>query len=163
MKAIFCKIKKLLKLIVTFCKNLFIKFDFGKYIHYSSGNIEVKNVIDPIIKFSIFLALPISLALFILGCFFNKDYLIITGIIITILDVFFFFTQYRFFAKKDPDRLQSEKYLLESKRIDIESQKNNKRIIVNQENLIEDKPIDVDEQNLNLSLPDEEDTGDKNG
>ena len=68
-----------------------------------------------------------------------------------------------FLQKKIPDRLQSEKYLLESKRIDIESQKNNKRIIVNQENLIEDKPIDVDEQNLNLSLPDEEDTGDKNG
>lgn len=96
-----------------------MKFNL-KNLQYDSGSIEVKNIMDPIIRLASYFVTPLGLALIVAGIIYNMMIFLYIVVLVVVALIIFFMYQYNQFAKKDPDRLHSEKYLLERRKLDIE-------------------------------------------
>jgi len=94
-----------------------IKF---KGFMYKTGNVEIKNAVDPIIRLGIFVTLPSSFICIVAGIWAEIYSLTITGIISPIGLMIFFFFKYHYFSINDPDRLQTEKFQLEKQKMLLE-------------------------------------------
>lgn len=127
-----------------------------KLFSYQTGTIQVKNVIDPIIKFSAWFCTPICLVALFLGWLSNNNIFIVGSFIIIIIIIGFFIYQYSFFAKKDPDRLHSEKYLLELRKLEL-GKETKKEINIPLSEQILELPISDELVKINESSADEED------
>src|SRR5271157_6007089 len=109
------KIKELTKKIFKNISSLiregikFMKLKLGHF-RYDSGHYELRNVVDPIIQFGIFGVVPITIICIIIGAIYEISFLIWSGLSFFILLIGFFCYKYEFFSKKDPDRLQTEKF-----------------------------------------------------
>jgi len=107
---------------------------------YNSGTVEIKNVVDPIIRLGIFIVLPSSIVCFILGAIFNIIILVYSGIAFLSILIFYFLYKYNYFSKNDPDRLQTEKYQLEKSKMVMEYEAK-KQIAVPSDSLITTIPL----------------------
>jgi len=110
-----------------------MKLDFWK-VHYESGTIEIKNIVDPIIKIGAFVIIPVFILFLGFSAITKTPSYSCIGISIVMVYLLFFGFIYIYFAIKDPDRLQSEKTLLELRK--MESSKYSKPIDVSTQSVI---------------------------
>lgn len=89
-----------------------MNFDFSKLLHFDSGSVEQNNIIDPLIKLCIFCTPALFLFLWF-GCISFAVYLF-GGIISLIAFSYIFCLFFR------PEKLQTEKYLLEQNRLEFQ-------------------------------------------
>ena len=109
-----------------------MNFDFTNLLHFDSGSVEQHNIIDPLIK----LCLYITPALFL---FLWLGYGVIAVVILCLI-IIFIIGCYFYCLLKMPERLQTEKELLESRRMEFQYNTKNGYNPSNYEELIEIAP-----------------------
>lgn len=101
-------------------KKLLMKFNiFGKFLHFETEKIEVKNKLDPIIKFEECILLPIFILCLFCGWLIKANWPLYIGFGILISGIIYFFYQYEFMKRRDPNGLRSEKHIIERKKMAI--------------------------------------------
>jgi hypothetical protein len=98
-----------------------MKFDL-KTFSFDSGEIKVDNVFKPLHGLGV--QLVGGLIVFLASCIWAPWYAPLSIGLIEAGYFGFFMKKYDYFSKKDPDRLQSETYLIERKKIEIGPEKN---------------------------------------
>jgi Ca2+/Na+ antiporter len=96
---------------------------------FDSGRIEVKNSFDPLIKLGMTSLVIITFLFLVAGIILKELSLVYFAMSLVALFFIFACGMYLFFAVKDPNRLQSEKHILDMKKLELtQHQKNEKDI-----------------------------------
>lgn len=91
---------------------LMSRLQIGKF-SYNTGKIEIKNIVDGLLRYEIFVGLPILIIFALVGWLQNNFIYLIVGFAPIAIFSLIHSILYIFFAFKDPDRLQTEKFQLE--------------------------------------------------